>query len=52
MVNYSLDDKGNGESYHEAICGDGEKPGVTVTGTVSEKDGKKWVKATKVEEKK
>ena len=47
-VLYLLDDKGNGESYHEDLCGGGEKANVTVTGTVTEKDGKKWVKPTKV----
>ena len=46
-VTYLLDDKGMEEEYHE--CGKGEKPGVTVTGSVAEKDGKKWVKPTKVE---
>jgi len=48
-VTYFLDDKGNAESYHEGVCGDGKFEGVAVTGTVSEKDGKKWIKATKVE---
>ena len=49
VVTYFLDDKGNGEPYHEGVCGDGKIEGVVVTGTVTEKDGKKWVKATKVE---
>ncbi len=48
-VNYFLDDKGNGEDYHEGVCGDGMIKGVSVTGTVSEKDGKKYVKPTKVD---
>src|SRR5207237_353390 len=48
LVNYIIDDKGNGEDYHEPVCGDGKVEGVTVTGTVSEKDGKKYVKASKV----
>ena len=48
-VNYFLDDKGNGETYHEEVCGDGKVEGVTVTGTVSEKDGKKWVKVSKID---
>src|SRR3954471_3077451 len=51
-VNYILDDKGNGETYHEGVCGDGKLEGVSVTGTVSEKDGKKYIKPTKVELKK
>lgn len=51
-VTYYLDDKGNGEDYHEGLCGGGKKEGAKVTGIVAEKDGKKWVKVTKVEEKK
>lgn len=49
-VTYILDDKGNGEDYHE--CGGDVKEGVKVTGTLTEKDGKKVVKPTKVEVKK
>ena len=52
LVNYFLDDKGNGEEYHEGVCGGEKAEGVTVTGTVTEKDGKKYVKPTKVETKK
>ncbi|HSQ57107.1 MAG TPA: DUF6370 family protein [Gemmata sp.] len=48
LVNYFLDDKGNKEDYHEPVCGDGKAEGVTVIGTVTEKDGKKWIKPTKV----
>lgn len=48
-VNYVLDDKGFDEPYHEEVCGDGKVEGVRVTGTVTEKDGKKWVKVTKFE---
>ncbi len=51
-VNYWLTDKGNGETYHENVCGGGELKGVTVTGVVTEKDGKKTVKVSKFEEKK
>lgn len=47
-VTYLLKDKGVGESYHEAVCGGGSKAG-TVTGVVSEKDGKKWITPSKVE---
>jgi hypothetical protein len=46
-VTYLLDDKGMEEEYHE--CGKGEKKDVTVVGSVAEKDGKKWVKPTKVD---
>jgi hypothetical protein len=48
-VNYYLDDSGKGEDYHKAICTAGKagKP-FTVTGTVSEKDGKMYIKASKV----
>ncbi len=46
-VTYLLDDKGMEEEYHE--CGKGEKKDVTVVGTVSAKDGKKWVKPSKVD---
>ncbi|MBX9582355.1 MAG: hypothetical protein K2X87_18795 [Gemmataceae bacterium] len=48
-VNYYLTDKGNGETYHEGVCGGDKVENVTVTGTVSEKDGKKTIKPTKVE---
>ena len=47
-VVYLFLDKGNKEEYHEAVCGGDEKDG-TVAGTVSEKDGKKWIKPSKVE---
>ena len=52
VVNYFLDDKGNGEDYHEGVCGGDKVEGVTVTGTVIEKDGKKYIKPSKVETKK
>lgn len=51
-VNYFLDDKGNAEAYHEGVCGGDKVGGVTVTGAVTEKDGKKYIKPTKVETKK
>lgn len=51
-VNYYLDDKGMKEPYHEGVCGGDKIEGVTVTGTVTEKDGKKTLKPTKVETKK
>jgi hypothetical protein len=47
-VVYYLLDKGNKEDYHEEVCGGGQKDG-TVVGIVSEKDGKKWIKPSKVE---
>lgn len=49
-VTYLLDDKGMEEDYHE--CGGGEKKDVTVEGKLTEKDGKKTVKPSKVEVKK
>jgi hypothetical protein len=51
-VNYWLTDKGNDEPYHEGVCGGGELKNVTVTGVVSEKDGKKTIKPSKVDVKK
>jgi hypothetical protein len=48
-VVYFLDAK-SGKANHKAICMEG-KPG-TVTGEVSEKDGKKLITASKVEIKK
>ncbi|MCE9561325.1 MAG: hypothetical protein K8U57_04665 [Planctomycetes bacterium] len=48
LVNYFLDDKGNGEPYHEGVCGGDKVEGVTVTGVVTEKDGKKSIKPSKV----
>jgi len=44
-VTYYLDTK-NGKDEHKAIC-QGAKEGA-VTGTVSEKDGKHYIKATKI----
>ena len=47
-VVYWFLDKGTKEEYHEEVCGGAVKEG-TVTGTISEKDGKKWIKPKKVE---
>jgi hypothetical protein len=47
-VTYYLLDKGAAEEYHEPVCGSGVKDG-KVTGTVSEKAGKKWITPKKVE---
>jgi hypothetical protein len=47
-VTYYFKDKGNKEEYHESVCGGGTKEG-TVIGTVTEKNGKKWITPTKVE---
>jgi hypothetical protein len=51
-INYYLADKGNEEGYHDKVCGGGKLEGVTVTGVVTEKDGKKTVKPSKVDYKK
>jgi len=48
VVTYYLVDKGHTEPYHDAICKGGKKEG-TVTGVVTEKDGKKWINPSKVE---
>ena len=47
-VVYLLDDKGAKEEYHEMVCSGDKKEG-TVTGVVTEKDGMKWIKPSKVE---
>jgi hypothetical protein len=47
-VVYWFLDKGTKEEYHEEVCGGAVKEG-TATGTVFEKDGKKWIKPKKVE---
>lgn len=46
-VVYYLDDQGNKEKYHAAVCG-GEREQGSVTGVVSERGGKKWIKPSKV----
>jgi hypothetical protein len=47
-ITYYFLDRGNKEDYHEEVCGGGRKEG-TVTGTVTEKDSKKYVAPKKVE---
>lgn len=52
VINYWLIDKGSDEAFHDKICGGGELKDVTVTGAVTEKDGKKSIKSSKVDVKK
>ena len=47
-VTYCLVGK-EAKAFHEKICG-GSSEKVTVTGTVTEKDGKQMLKATKIDE--
>jgi hypothetical protein len=47
-VEYFLKDNAEGKAAHKEICKQ-DKEDVTVTGTVTEKDGKKILTATKVE---
>ncbi len=48
LVTYYLNDKGHKEEYHEPVCGGDRREGVVI-GSVAEKDGKKWIRPTKVE---
>ena len=48
LVTYYFLDKGEAESYHDAICG-GERKEGTVTGSVSTKEGKQYITPKKVE---
>ena len=51
-VSYFITDDGAKADYHKAVCpADAMTKDVTVTGVVTEKDGKKWIKG-KVEIKK
>lgn len=50
-VVYFFDDKGQKESYHEEVCGGDKKEG-SVVGVVTKKDGKNFIKPSKVEFKK
>ena len=48
LVTYYFLDKGDAESYHDAVCG-GERKDGTVVGIVSTKDGKQYITPKKVE---
>jgi hypothetical protein len=43
-VNYYVQDTGKKEKYHKGICPPNKSADATVTGVVSEKDGKKMIK--------
>ncbi len=47
-VPYYLDDNQISKDYHKNVC-KAAKQGVSVTGTVGEKDGKKTIAASKIE---
>jgi hypothetical protein len=47
-VNYFIKDDGKDADYHKGICPAGKSAEATVKGTVTEKDGKKWITPTSV----
>jgi hypothetical protein len=48
-TNYILKDEGKSEKYHKGICKPGSEKRATVTGTVEEKDGKKYITVKKID---
>lgn len=46
-VLYFIEDEGKGETYHKAICKPKSKQKAEVTGTVSKKGDKNWIKPVK-----
>ena len=48
-VNYFLDQNDVSKAAHDPICDPGNSEKVTVTGTVTEKDGKEMMTPTKIE---
>lgn len=47
-TNYYLTDNALSKDTHQAVC-KAAKEGVSITGVVSEKDGKQWITASKIE---
>ena len=48
-VNYYLVDNDVAKKFHGHVCKADSSANVNVTGTVAEKDGKKWLTASKIE---
>lgn len=48
VITYYLDDKGDQEGYHDAVCGGERREGIII-GIVAEKNGRRWIRPTKVE---
>ncbi len=46
-VEYFIDDKGGKGKYHKAVCPPNSSQEAEVTGTITTKDGKKWIKPAK-----